>query len=129
VEILGLVQHEPWAAALYLEELYLPQFESIPAEITPEQLRAIQLQAEQNLLTDPEDFLTQVRAPVLAVFGENDLNVNSSTSAALYESYLTEAGNPDFTIEIIPGVGHGISLATPGYWDTLITWLTDRYRD
>ena len=129
VEVLRRIKDEPWAKALYLEELYLPRFESIPADIDPELLRTIQLQAERNLLTDPEEFWTQVRIPVLAVFGENDVNVDSEVSAARYEQYLTEAGNPDFTIEILPGVGHSITLATPGYWDLLSSWMADRFAE
>ncbi len=129
VEVLRRIKDEPWARALYLEELWLPRFESIPADIDPELLRTIQLQAEQSLLTDPEEFWTRVRVPVLAIFGENDLNVDSELSAVRYAQYLTEAGNPDFTIEILPGVGHSITLATPGYWDLLSTWLADRFSE
>lgn len=127
IEIMKSVQEEPWAEALYLQELYIPRFESIPADISPEDLAAIQAVAARSLLTDPEDFLTEVRIPVLAIFGEDDLNVDSEKSAALYEQYLTEAGNQDFTIVVMPGVGHGIGAATPGYWDILLQWLTSRY--
>jgi hypothetical protein len=127
IEIMKSVQNEPWTEALYLKQLYIPRFESIPADITPEQLAAVQATTDQNLTTDPKDFLTEVRIPVLAFFGEDDLNVDSETSAALYEQYLTQAGNEDFTIVVIPGVGHGISPSTPGYWDTLSDWLARRY--
>ena len=127
IEIMKSVQDEPWTEALYLKELYVPRFESIPADITPEQLAAIQATTDQNLMTDPKEFLTKVRIPVLAFFGEDDLNVDSETSPALYEQYLTEAGNEDFTIVVIPGVGHDIGPSTPGYWSTLSDWLTRRY--
>ena len=126
-QIMKSVQDEPWAAALYLEELYIPQFESIPADITPEGLAAIQVSVDQSLTVDPRDFLTEVQIPVLAFFGEQDVNVDTQKSAALYEQYLTEAGNEDFTIVVIPGVGHGITTSTPGYWDTLSDWLAHRY--
>jgi pimeloyl-ACP methyl ester carboxylesterase len=127
IEIMKSVQDEPWTEALYLKELYVPRFESIPADITPEQLAAIQATTDQNLTTDPKEFLTKVQIPLLAFFGEDDLNVDSETSPALYEQYLTEAGNEDFTIVVIPGVGHDIGPSTPGYWDTLSDWLTRRY--
>ena len=127
IEIMKSVQDEPWTEALYLKELYVPRFESIPADITPEQLAAIQATTDQNLTTDPKEFLTNVQIPLLAFFGEDDLNVDSETSPALYEQYLIEAGNEDFTIVVIPGVGHDIGPSTPGYWDTLSDWLTRRY--
>jgi pimeloyl-ACP methyl ester carboxylesterase len=128
VEILKSVEGEAWAEALYLE-LQIPIFASIPADIPAEQLAALAAISADNLLTDPKDFLTEVRAPVLAFFGEDDLNIDSDTSPALFEQYLTEAGNEDFTIVVIPGVGHGINTSTPGYWDTLSDWLGHRYAD
>ena len=80
-----------------------------------------------NLMTDPRDFLTEVSVPLLAIFGEDDVVVDSRTSAALFERYLTEAGNVDFTIIVIPDVGHDVGLATPGYWETLADWLGHRF--
>ena len=44
-------------------------------------------------------------------------------SAALYAQYLTEAGNPDFEIVVIPGVGHSIDLSTAGYASAMSDWL------
>lgn len=127
LDIVKSVQDEPWTEALYLKELYIPRFESIPTDISAEDLAVILAVIAQSLLTDPKDFLTEVRVPVLAIFGEDDLNVDSEKSPALYEKYLTETGNEDFTIVVIPGVGHGIGAATPGYWDILLDWLTSRY--
>ena len=129
IEIMRSVQDEPWAGALYLRELYIPQFESIPSDITTEQLAAIQAVTDHNLRVDPGEFLTEVQTPMLAFFGEDDLNVDSEKSAALYEQYLSEAGNDDFTIVVIPDVGHGITTATPGYWDTLSEWVASRFID
>lgn len=129
IEIMKSVQEEPWTKALYLQELYIPRLESVPADISPEDLAAIQAVSARSLLTNPKDFLTEVRIPVLAIFGGDDLNVDSEKSSALYEQYLTEAGNQDFTIVVMPGVGHGIGAATPGYWDILLEWLTSRYLD
>jgi pimeloyl-ACP methyl ester carboxylesterase len=60
---------------------------------------------------------------VLAIFGEDDLLQPTEKSAALYKQYLTDAGNEDFKIVVIPGVGHSILLSTPGYWEALSDWL------
>lgn len=125
IEILESIQDEPWAEFLYLRELYIPQLERIP----PEQVAAVRAMAEQSLLNDPKDYLTRVRCPVLAVFGGTDLLQPTEKSAALYEQYLTDAGNEDFKIVVIPGVGHSIYLSTPGYWEALSDWLDHLYSE
>jgi hypothetical protein len=119
IEILKSIQDEPWAEFLYVRELYVPQLESIP----PEQVEAVKAMVGPTLLTDPKDYLTRVRCPVLAVFGEDDHLVPSHRSAALYEQYLTEAGNDDVKVVVIPGVGHAFGLRAPGYADLLTDWL------
>jgi pimeloyl-ACP methyl ester carboxylesterase len=119
IDILTSIQDEPWAEFLYLRELYLPQLESIP----PEQVAALKAVVGQTLLNAPEEYWTKVHCPVLAVFGEDDLLQPTEKSAALYEQYLTQAGNQDVEIVVIPGVGHSITLSTPGYGDALSEWL------
>jgi pimeloyl-ACP methyl ester carboxylesterase len=119
IDILKSIQDEPWAEFLYLKQLYIPQLESIP----PEQIAAVKAMVGQSLLNDPKEYLTRVQSRVLAVFGEHDLLQPTEKSAALYEQYLAEAGNENFRIVVIPGVGHSISLSTPGYWEALSDWL------
>jgi pimeloyl-ACP methyl ester carboxylesterase len=123
IEILKSIQDEPWARFLYLRELYLPQLESIP----PDMVMALKEEVGQNLMEDPQAYLTQVRCPVLAFFGEEDLLQPSPRSAALYEMYLTQAGSEQFEIVMLPGVGHSIGLSTPGYWEALSRWLDHLY--
>jgi len=119
IDIFRSIQDEPWARYLFLRELYIPQLEAIP----PDQVEAVKAYVGPSLLNDPREYMTEVRCPVLAFFGENDLLQPTAKSAALYEQYLTEAGNSDFQIVVIPGVGHGISIWTPGYWEALSPWL------
>ena len=123
IEILESIQDEPWARFLYLRELYLPQLESIP----PDMVMALKEEVGQNLMEDPQAYLTQVRCPVLAFFGEEDLLQPSRRSADLYELYLTQAGNERFEIVMLPGVGHSIGLSTPDYWEALSRWLDHLY--
>jgi pimeloyl-ACP methyl ester carboxylesterase len=123
IAILESIQDQPWARALYLKELYLPALKSI----TPDQLQAAKAATEQTLLTDPKDFLTRVRCPVLALFGEADENVPAKRSAELYEQYLTQAGNRDFEIVVFPGVGHSLGNLMPAYWARLSDWLKQRF--
>ncbi|MEJ2207926.1 MAG: alpha/beta fold hydrolase [Anaerolineae bacterium] len=123
IEILRSIQDEPWARFLYVKELYLPQLESIP----PEQVAAVQAAAGQSLLNDPKDYLTHVGCPLLAFFGQDDLLQPTERSAAFYDQYLTAAGNKDYKIVVLPGVGHGIGLSTPGYGPALSEWLDRLY--
>jgi pimeloyl-ACP methyl ester carboxylesterase len=119
IDILRSIQEEPWTEFLLLEELYIPQLESIP----PGQIEALRALTGPSLLVDPKDYLTNVSSPVLAFFGEEDLLQPSEKSAALYEQYLTEAGNENFEIVVLPGVGHNINLTTSGYWNMMTEWL------
>jgi pimeloyl-ACP methyl ester carboxylesterase len=119
IEILKSIQDEPWAEFLYLKDLYLPLLESIP----PEQVEAVKAMVGPSLLEDPKQSLPQVQCPVLAVFGEDDLLQPTAKSAALYEQYLTEAGNGQFRIVVIPGVGHSLGGFVPAYWEVLFDWL------
>jgi len=125
LDIFKSVQDEPWARFLYLKELYVPQLESVP----PEQVEALKAATGQTLLNDPQAYFTQVRCPVLAVFGQDDLLQPTAKSAALYEQYLTAAENEDFEIVVIPGVGHNIYLGTPGYAVALFDWLDRLYTE
>jgi pimeloyl-ACP methyl ester carboxylesterase len=125
IEILKSIQDEPWARFLYLKELYIPQLESIP----PEQIAALRMVLEPSLLEDPKAYWTRVRCPVLAFFGEADLLQPTAKSAALYEQYLTAAGNRNFKIVVLPGVGHSIRVSMPAYWDPLSDWLDQLYAE
>jgi uncharacterized protein len=122
IVILESIQEQFWARALYLTDLYLPALKSITAD----QLLATRAAVEQSLLTDPKDFLTRVDCPVLAFFGEDDQNLPAKKSAALFEQYLTQAGNQDFEIVVFPGVGHSLGNFSPSYWETLAEWLKQR---
>lgn len=55
---------------------------------------------------DPMTVIEKTTIPVLAVFGEQDRWIDPVQGAAAYEEALTSAGNPDFQVELIPGVGH-----------------------
>jgi pimeloyl-ACP methyl ester carboxylesterase len=125
IEILKSIQDKSWAKYLYLKELFIPQLESIP----PEHIAALKEQVGQNLLNDPREYLTKVRCPVLAIFGEEDLVQPTDRSTTLYEQYLAEAGNEYFEIVVIPDVGHSIGVSKDGYWEVLSDWLDTLYSD
>jgi uncharacterized protein len=121
IAILEAVQDEPWTDALYLTELYLPRLRSA----TPDDIVTIRRSLNASLRTDPKDFMIDVRCPVLAIFGEDDIVQPTETSAALFEEYLTAAGNSDFEIIVMPGEGHDINWTTPGYNEAVSRWLEE----
>lgn len=125
IRILETIQDEPWAKALYLKTLYLPQLRSIP----PEMLAGLKAQSDKNLLIDPKDFLPRVTVPVLAFFGEDDVLVPAQKSAELYTQYLDQAGNQNYKIVVFPHADHGLSGATAEYWQTLSEWLRGLYEE
>ena len=125
IEIMKSIKDESWAEFLYINELYLPQMESIP----PEQMAVLRSVVEPTLLNDPKEYLTRVRCPVVAFFGQKDVLQPTERSAILYEQYLSDAGNDNCKIVVIPGVGHSISVSTSAYWDALSDRLDDLYAE
>lgn len=119
IAILESVQDEPWAEFLRLRELYIPALQSIP----PEQAAFLKAVTGPDLIRSPRDAMARVLCPVLAFFGEDDVVQPTERSAALYAQYLAEAGNQDFEIVVIPGVGHSIDLSMAPYAGALSDWL------
>ncbi len=121
IEILKGIEAERWTKFLHLDEV-LPMLESFPPQawsMVKEQMRAV-------MTVNPADFLTKVRCPVLAIFGENDTSVPVEKSVALYKQYLREAGNTSFAIKIFPKASHTIRIDgefAHGYFDLMVDWL------
>lgn len=94
---------------------------------------------------DPAPVLRRTTLPLLAIFGEKDVLVPPGENVGRMREYLTAAGNRDFTIRVIPEVGHDMETfgtLKGGEWDwpekywvwprkstafyeTIITWLSD----
>lgn len=121
VEILTGIAGERWTEFLHLDDV-LPMLTSFPPQVwgmVKAQMRAV-------MQVDPADFLTQVRCPVLAIFGEKDTSLPVEKSVALYRHYLGEAGNEAVTIKIFPNASHTIRVGeefADGYFDSMVDWL------
>lgn len=83
----------------------------------------------------PIDWWSQVRVPVLLVYGAADQRVPALASAERIAAALRGAGNADVTVRIFPGADHTFRLApgasgwprtAPGYLTTLLGWLAER---
>jgi len=66
------------------------------------------------LMHEPAPVLRRVRVPVLALFGERDLQVPADQNAPAVEAALREGGNPDVTVLTLPGLNHLFQTAALG---------------
>ena len=112
-----------------LKEEFLKGFDEIPEEtkktITDKEEYA-QQRAEGTIAMfsspwmkffldyDPYPALLKVKCPVLALFGELDLQVLPSQNEPPVKEALTKSGNPDFTVKIFPKANHLFQTATNG---------------
>jgi pimeloyl-ACP methyl ester carboxylesterase len=71
---------------------------------------------------DPMEIIKHTTIPVLAFFGELDRDVDPVQGAEAYEAALQAAGNRDYQIEVLPGVGH-VFVTELEYLRTLEAWL------
>jgi len=115
------------AAAVQMRQAIEEELEALPSDVQemvranfPEQ--AIdQTIAQLNspwfryfLHYDPRPVLEQVTVPILALFGEKDLQVPPAQSAGEVEQALERGGHQDATVQIIPGLNHLFQEAETG---------------
>jgi len=106
--------------------------------------------AKLNWRSDARDSLGNIQCPTLAVFGDQDLNVNTAGSVRIYEEEFMESGNTDWRIKVFPGAQHSLlkekdfKEINPGIWfmtkfemlgdaafadgflDLVVSWTEDR---
>lgn len=66
------------------------------------------------LTLDPQTALRQVKCPVLAVFGEHDVQVPPEENAHAIESGLEAGKHGDFTVETFPTLNHLLQTCESG---------------
>jgi len=83
----------------------------------------------------PEELnlLTEVRCPVLGLWGQEDDYLPPHRSAAWLRAILEDVGNDDVTLRILPGANHSIwndrtSAFAEGYPELLVDWLEERMK-
>jgi hypothetical protein len=64
---------------------------------------------------DPRPTLTQLDIPVLALFGEKDLQVPPEQNAEVMQTALEESPSPDATVEVFDGLNHLFQPADTGH--------------
>ncbi|MDQ3821136.1 MAG: alpha/beta fold hydrolase [Acidobacteriota bacterium] len=89
---------------------------------------------------DPMPFWERVTCPVLALYGEMDMNVPTVRTMPMLDAALKRAGNKDYTITVLPNANHGLAeVSAPsssepprvrryasGYMDGIADWLLKR---
>jgi pimeloyl-ACP methyl ester carboxylesterase len=66
---------------------------------------------------DPSEVLSRVRVPVLALYGEKDLQVDPKQNLPEIRRVLLAAGNEDVTVVELPGLNHLFQKAETGNID------------
>jgi pimeloyl-ACP methyl ester carboxylesterase len=89
---------------------------------------------------DPYPALTKVKCPVLALFGELDLQVPPSQNKGPMEEALSKSGTKDYKIVLMPKANHLFQSAStgspneyaslpkefvPGFLDTMANWILE----
>jgi len=78
-----------------------------------------------------------VTVPALLVNGERDSNVPVAASVERIDQALIKAGNPDYTMLVLPAAAHELKIRpegsrfewpreAPGFADLVVAWI--RYR-
>ena len=112
-------ESDPAVARQKLEEVLNPALAQLPPD---RRAAAVHAQIEQALspwlrsfLTyDPLPALRAVKCPVLALFGEKDLQVPPTQNAAPVEAALKDGGNADHAVRVLPGLNHLFQTAATG---------------
>ena len=98
--------------------------------------------SRENVQADTRALLRGVKCPVLAVFGEQDSQVDWRTSMRVHQQILREAGNADVTVTTFAGANHNMRRCgtgsvretrsggqgeyVAGYVETMVEWLQQR---
>lgn len=108
------------------------------------QIRAVQTPWFKYFLDyDPAPALEKLNCPVLALFGERDLQVPAGMNKTAMEKALRKGGNKDYTIREFPKANHLYLTAAsgspseyaglkkefvPGFLDTMTAWILARMK-
>jgi hypothetical protein len=66
------------------------------------------------LTLDPQEYLSMVKCPLLAMNGSLDLQVPPRENLQAIEKSLIFGGNPNYLMEELPGLNHLFQTATTG---------------
>jgi pimeloyl-ACP methyl ester carboxylesterase len=92
-----------------------------PSQLSDDMNEARWAFIQRNRNEDARDFLGRLEIPTLALWGENDLNVDAANDAAIYRVTLLDQ-HPANDIVIVPNATHGLLKASPYNAQLVSTW-------
>ncbi|MCA9266701.1 MAG: alpha/beta fold hydrolase, partial [Planctomycetales bacterium] len=94
-----------------------------PSDIKQQALEQLTLPWFRFFLThDPKQDLVKIKIPVLALFGEKDLQVDPEQNVGPMKQAFSQAGNSHATVTVLPGLNHLFQPAqsgAPAEYDTI----------
>ncbi len=98
-----------------LEKLYTVTHPDLPKDrIQATIQRFLSPWFRYNITYEPKQILQQIKCPVLALFGEKDMQVPPKGNADAVKTALMMCGNKNFKVKEIPGVNHYFQTAQTG---------------
>jgi hypothetical protein len=116
-EVLNIILEEECedSAKIKLEKLYTISHPDLPKDLIQATLqRLLSPWFRYNLTYDPKQNLQQIICPVLALFGEKDMQVPPEGNAEAVKTALIMGGNHNFEVKEIPRVNHYFQTAQTG---------------
>lgn len=97
-----------------MNEQQLREFAQIEAKIKSELPALLSPWYRFFLSYNPHPALEKVKVPVLALNGENDVQISSKENLALISAALQKGGNKDFTVKSFPKLNHLFQTSETG---------------
>ncbi len=103
------------SAAAKIDKLYLELDPNIPEKNRKSAIqRFLSPWFKYNIAYDPAETLQLVRCPVLALFGERDMQVPPERNLTAMKNALIMSGNPDSELKELPELNHYFQTAKSG---------------
>lgn len=124
-----------------MNERQIKEFEQIETDVKSHLSFLLSPWYRYFLSYNPRPTLEKVKIPVLALNGENDLQVSSKENLALISAALQAGGNKDFTVKSFPKLNHLFQTSrtgllseygeieetiSPPVLETISTWIMKR---
>lgn len=121
VSVLDGLKDESWT-----EYLYIDRIQGMLSGLDPSRWEMVKKGYYALMLDNPEESLSKITVPVLAIFGGADKYLPVEESIEVYKRCLRAAGNQDFSFKVFPGADHSLMAGddyAEGYFDAMIEWL------
>ncbi len=121
VSALSDLKDEPWTEYLYIDRIL-----GMVNGLDSNQWQMVKKGYSALMLDNPEESLSRITVPVLAIFGGSDQYLPVEESIDVYTRCLKSAGNNNFGFKVFPGADHMLMVDgdyAQGYFDSMVEWL------